>query len=181
MTQLNHYTPLQPSNFILAPNEHSRFGDIEKIRTKQTGVYKLIMACSGAVMQTITVECRVLTSTADFELYAPAKMRVMDLESAPIFDPYDPDSHRQVYHKIRTQDNRNLTMKTYPFLSFRDVSLKQALNEIHICQSLANGPLLDYFVMSRGNLNTMVLIFKNYEVNLMEVLHYREQIRRPYL
>lgn len=89
-------------------------------------------------------------------------MQVRDLQLAPIFDPYDTNSHKQVYHKILSQEGFPLTMKVYTFCSLQDVVLKHALNEIHVYQSLVNGPLLDYFIMSRGSLNTMVLIFKNY-------------------
>ena len=86
------------------------------------------MACSGASMQTITVECRILTSTADFELYEGTKYTLMDLENCPIFDPFDMTRKKQVYHKIRTPDRKYLTLKVYPFQSFRDNTLKQAIH-----------------------------------------------------
>jgi hypothetical protein len=52
--------------FTAAPATHSRFGSIEKIRTRKTDVFKLIMATSDAKMQTVSIDCRVLESTAEF-------------------------------------------------------------------------------------------------------------------
>lgn len=54
------------SPFIAATATHSRFGNIEKIRTRKNDVFKLIMATSDAKMQTISIDCRVLESTAEF-------------------------------------------------------------------------------------------------------------------
>jgi hypothetical protein len=49
---------LQPFSRI-EPN-HSRFGNVEKIRTKKSDVYKLIMATKDVKLQTVSIDCRIL-------------------------------------------------------------------------------------------------------------------------
>lgn len=60
--QIEQYT--HPDNvyspFKRAQQCHSRFGNIEKIRTKKSDVYKLIMATNDVKMQTVSIECRVM-------------------------------------------------------------------------------------------------------------------------
>lgn len=53
-------------SYIKAEPKHSRYGNIEKIRTKKDDIYKLIMATNDAEMQTVSIECRILSSVADF-------------------------------------------------------------------------------------------------------------------
>lgn len=53
-------------------------------------------------------------------------------------------------------------MKVYPFSSFRDDVLKQAISEVNIYQQLANGPLHDWYIMSRGKANSIVMLFRDY-------------------
>lgn len=41
-------------------------------------------------------------------------------------------------------------------------------------QSLKNSQLQDYFIMSRGKISALVMIFKYYEVSLLDIIHYRK-------
>lgn len=43
-----------------------------------------------------------------------------------------------------------------------------------------NGPLFDWFIMSRGKANSVVMLFKEYETNLQEIIEYRRQANRLY-
>jgi len=52
--------------------------------------------------------------------------------------------------------------KIIKFDSFRDVKLKQGLYEISLHLSLDKSHLVDHFVMSRGTLNALVMVFKYY-------------------
>lgn len=76
-------------------------------------------------MDTVSVECRIMNSLADFELYEGVNF---DFETSlsPIFDPYD-SLNSQVYFHITTGGRHNYMAKVIKFDSFRDAKLKQAL------------------------------------------------------
>ena len=67
-------------------------------------------------------------------------------------------------------------MKVYNFSSYRDNILKNGIYEISLYnEHKAFSPLFDYFIMSRGKLNSLVMIFRRYETSLYEILMYRKQ------
>lgn len=95
-------------------------------------------------------------------------------------DPFDP-SPAQVYHPILTAARHPLSLKSYPFSSYTDPALKRAVYEIWLYGELRSAsPLIDYFIMSRSQTHTMVLIFKNYESSLFEIVRYRQLADHPW-
>jgi hypothetical protein len=135
------------------------------------------MATNDAKMDTVSIECRIMNSVADFELYDGTKFDLQDLTLSPILDFFDSNDN-QIYHHIKTQQRHTLCLKTYSFTSFRDVALKNGIYEIHLYQSLPNNPLVDHFIMSRGKINALVMLFRYYEVSLFEIVEYRRQAQR---
>lgn len=93
---------------------------------------------------------------------------------SPLIDMFNP-SENQIYHPIKTLNKHSLTMKSYPFTSFSDNMLKKAIYEIWVYNELRSmSPLVDYFIMSRGKVSTIVMIFKNFETSLLEIARYRQ-------
>jgi serine/threonine protein kinase len=93
---------------------------------------------------------------------------------SPLIDLFN-SNNNQVYHPIKGQNRNNLLLKSYPFSGYGDNVLKRAVHEIWIYNELRSmSPLVDYFIMSRGKSNTFVMIFKNYETSLLEIVRYRQ-------
>lgn len=57
-------------SFVTAYPRCDRFGEIQSLRTKKDGIYRLIMAAKlgkhTVKMDTVSVECRIMNSLADF-------------------------------------------------------------------------------------------------------------------
>ena len=64
--------------------------------------------------------------------------------------------------------------KMCKFDSFRDPRLKNALYEISLHQTLNRNQLVDYFIMSRGTLHAIVMIFRYFENTLLDLVNYRK-------
>jgi hypothetical protein len=79
-------------SFVTASPRCDRFGEIQSLRTKKDGIYRLIMAAKlgkhTVKMDTVSVECRIMNSLADFELYDGANFELQSI-LAPIIDHYD--------------------------------------------------------------------------------------------
>lgn len=67
-------------SFVTAYPRCDRFGEIQSLRTKKDGIYRLIMAAKlgkyTVKMDTVSVECRIMNSLADFELYDGANFEL---------------------------------------------------------------------------------------------------------
>ena len=109
-------------------------------------------------METVSIECRVMNSLAEFELYESANFELVRT-LCPIYDPYDKQNSQMFFH-INSCKKQSQVAKIIKFDSFRDVKLKQGLYEISIHLSLDHPQLLDYFIMSRRTLNVLVMIYK---------------------
>ena len=109
-------------------------------------------------METVSIECRVMNSLAEFELYESANFELVRT-LCPIYDPYDKQNSQMLFH-INSCKKQSQVAKIIKFDSFRDVKLKQGLYEISIHLSLDHPQLLDYFIMSRRTLNVLVMIYK---------------------
>jgi hypothetical protein len=132
------------------------------------------MATSDARMQTVSIECRILESTAEFELYDGTKFDLQDRTLSPIIDLFNP-KEAQVYHPVRTPARHSLTLKAYPFATYADNALKRAVYEVSLYNELRSGsPLVDHFIMSRAKACTFVMLFRNYETSLLEIARYRQ-------
>ena len=70
--------------------------------------------------------------------------------------------------------SHNYIAKITKFDSFRDVRLKQGLYEIAMHQLLGKNQLVDHFIMSRGNLSALVMVFKYFENSLLDLAQYRK-------
>jgi serine/threonine protein kinase len=164
-------------NAVMSYPRCDRFGEIQSLKTKKDGIYRLIMAAKlgkhTVKMDTVSVECRIMNSLADFELYDGANF---ELETAlsPIIDPYD-QNREQVYFHITTAGKHNYVTKILKFDSFRDVKLKEGIYEISLHQSMSRSQLVDHFIMSRGTMNALVMIFKYFETSLLDIMQYRKQ------
>jgi serine/threonine protein kinase len=79
-----------------------------------------------------------------------------------------------VYFHITTVGKHNYLAKIYKFDSFRDVRFKQGIYEISLHQSLSRSTLADHFIMSRGTLNTLVLVHRYFESSLLDLVMYRK-------
>lgn len=84
------------------------------------------MATNDAKMQTVSIECRILESTASFELYDGTKFDLLDRSVSPLIDIFDP-SESQIYHPIRTMGKYILTLKAYSFKDYGDNVFKRAI------------------------------------------------------
>ena len=124
-------------------------------------------------MDTISVECRLMNSLADFELYDGVNFD-LQLNLCPIIDQYDTRDEHCYFH-ITTSTKHDYILKIIEFDSFRDVKFKQGIYEIAMHQSLNRKQLVDYYVMSRGTLNVLVMMFKYFENSLFELMQYRKQ------
>lgn len=60
------------------------------------------------------------------------------------------------------------------------MALKNGIYEISLYLNLPSKPLIDYFIMSRGKLNALVMVFKYYETSLFEIMEYRKQADKYY-
>lgn len=132
------------------------------------------MATSDARMQTVSIECRIMESTAEFELYEGTKFDLQDRTLAPLIDLFNP-AEAQIYHPVKSPARHSLTLKAYPFSSYADSALKRAVHEVSVYNELRSGsPLVDHFIMSRGKACTFVMLFRNYEASLLEIVRYRQ-------
>lgn len=64
-------------------------------------------------------------------------------------------------------------MKYYNFRSLNDDNFKKGLYEISLYQRLQNNILQDYFVIYKGEIKQLVMIFNYSYVTLHDVLYYR--------
>lgn len=93
---------------------------------------------------------------------------------SPIFDHYD-QNNAHVYFHVTTAGKHSYLIKIIKFDSFRDVRFKQGIYEISLHQSLSKKQLIDNFVMSRGTMSALVMVFKYFEVSLLDIMQYRKQ------
>ena len=73
LNQIDQFYPHIHSEASYAYPTCDRFGEIQTLKTRKEGIYRLLMAAklgkNTVKMDTISVECRIMNSLADFELY----------------------------------------------------------------------------------------------------------------
>jgi serine/threonine protein kinase len=65
-------------------------------------------------------------------------------------------------------------MKYYNFTSFNDYAFKSGLYELSLYKTVPNSRLADYFILFKGDLKQLVMIFDYCYVSLHDVLYYRK-------